>query len=864
MIKTFSITCLLTVVLCAIAFPEVIITGKTSFLMWNDRIVDYVQSFALTAFLYQGGLQLWDFFGQMPHTYSFMTFGMLKIENILTAAAYFVLSPFSLDSAQFFHRVHAFVNVVTVLLINAAGIFLVLKRLSANPYLLTIVTSVCAVFFTLFSFVSGQFFLNITPLAMYFVLSFFETFQWRYVFMCASLFIISLQQGIVHTFYTHLIINLFFLSCLSWALLFNRPAAKRWVKEIPSSKKKIIQGTIFFGILSVIIFGPYIYLQLFSLKDLELGLSASRLNNFFNVNHYFNSLTLTLADHQDFFRRMLDFTFAFGETAPSCSFFLGYMMFLLAFIGFFASANTKKWIFFAAIMLTWLINFPRDSFNIGTLAHWVNIITNPFKSMARTYEMASIGSVPYFIIPLSVLGMEVLLNAWKGRNMECIRRKTGIAVGAFVGFIALSMPHMPPVVKNYIIVSLLLSLTALAILFYARTSNLLGRYTAIGTFAALLLADMGFSALQTKNFLALYASVRPHQIGHSNSASFNYLDYQNPKIFPFVESFEFSNEADPLLWSVSDVAPAFMRMISMELPFTPHDPHRPRHAAYRTWGNDQFMKDYLKQHNQLFTFTRAGIADQPGLMQKIVKENLSRTVTAIDPSAPGLLDSLSGGIPPLPPIQERWVPQTALFKDFPQKFYAKDNFLVWEFPKASVPAHIATTAFTQDSWVRFAVQFPDKKTIEFTPAQGALTSPGTFDAQNIKEGKVYAALPLNASYMNGAIGILMIKNGYNWGIQSVWRHKHDETGITYKAPSNGWLVIHYPYDKKWRITVDGKITRFYRANNGFMAVPVSEGDHKILIKYWPNFLLRVWLVISAVISLFLFFAMILYSVKNRT
>jgi len=57
-------------------------------------------------------------------------------------------------------------------------------------------------------------------------------------------------------------------------------------------------------------------------------------------------------------------------------------------------------------------------------------------------------------------------------------------------------------------------------------------------------------------------------------------------------------------------------------------------------------------------------------------------------------------------------------------------------------------------------------------------------------------------------------------------------------------VIHYPFDKKWKVTIDGKPEKIYKVNYCFMAVPVSKGSHRILLQYWPDTSLRFFLGLS--------------------
>ena len=94
-LKTALWLCLAAMLGCALIFPEVILQHTTSFLTWGDYLVDYESTFVLTGFFYQGGIELWDFFGQLPHAFFWMTLGMFKLPNLLCSIAYVLLSPFS-------------------------------------------------------------------------------------------------------------------------------------------------------------------------------------------------------------------------------------------------------------------------------------------------------------------------------------------------------------------------------------------------------------------------------------------------------------------------------------------------------------------------------------------------------------------------------------------------------------------------------------------------------------------------------------------------------------------------------------------------------------------------------------------------
>ena len=48
--------------------------------------------------------------------------------------------------------------------------------------------------------------------------------------------------------------------------------------------------------------------------------------------------------------------------------------------------------------------------------------------------------------------------------------------------------------------------------------------------------------------------------------------------------------------------------------------------------------------------------------------------------------------------------------------------------------------------------------------------------------------------------------------------------------------------------MDSRQVHFYRANKSFIGFPISKGEHKILIQYWPHSPLRLLLLVSACLT----------------
>lgn len=56
------------------------------------------------------------------------------------------------------------------------------------------------------------------------------------------------------------------------------------------------------------------------------------------------------------------------------------------------------------------------------------------------------------------------------------------------------------------------------------------------------------------------------------------------------------------------------------------------------------------------------------------------------------------------------------------------------------------------------------------------------------------------------------------------------------ADDSSWLFLRLPYSNGWHATVDGEHRGIERANIGFMALPLAEGDHEIELRYETPYL----------------------------
>lgn len=184
-------------------------------------------------------------------------------------------------------------------------------------------------------------------------------------------------------------------------------------------------------------------------------------------------------------------------------------------------------------------------------------------------------------------------------------------------------------------------------------------------------------------------------------------------------------------------------------------------------------------------------------------------------------------------------------------------FYSLELPNDFSP-YLASDVFTDDSSL-LQVKIGEKT---LSSAQGNLIQPFTFDIQNMRTGYLTIALSPK-SPDSEAKGELTYPADFGGGITGIWRYEPDNLGINYNAEKDGWLVFHYPYDKKWNVLVDGVKKDIYRVNYSFIGIPIGKGDHKILLQYWPQTWLREALALSIILLLVCPILIVFYEVRQQ-
>jgi hypothetical protein len=334
-------------------------------------------------------------------------------------------------------------------------------------------------------------------------------------------------------------------------------------------------------------------------------------------------------------------------------------------------------------------------------------------------------------------------------------------------------------------------------------------------------------------------------------------DYQNPQLFPLREFFNTqSSLIYPTIYTLVGMYGTFYQYTPMGRFFHPWDIYEPRHISYKNLYPDIEIQRYLAENSRNIFFADHAFDSRYLSFTDILRLNLEQRVIIVDPeenNRPFLKTAERVNISPM---------------NFEEKFYnvslnwtkakVHKTSAGWEYtfdlPK-DFPSYLSTTVFTNDyaSWKLMV----GNRVLD--PMQGVLTTPFTFDVQNIQEKKLTVVLPDVAAPEAG----IRLQVKLPRGILDVWKNTYDDFGMTYEAPKSGWLVFNYPYDKKWELTIDNHETPISKVNRYFMGAPISGGEHQILLRYWPHTSLRFWIFISMTASTLCFFGIIFYSIKQE-
>ena len=834
--------------LAAIVFPEFLVLRNIEFSL-NNFFVDYWGAFTLTNFFYQGGIQLWDAYDQIPLCYYYLTLGVFKIFTIPVALIFILFSHLSSFQAEFFQHVYSVGFFLSNLFIKIIGSYLLFKKFSSNRLIPALASVYFSVMCSAVPFVTGGLsFFSYIPLLVYFTLNVFEYRRLRDILCWALFFAVLISDHLLHALYLYQGIHFMVLACIVWSATSRGKGIYRKVLTDDNAIRKVILTSAAYILMLL----PIVYMLIFQMGDVDYS-THSRIAKLWDWHYYF---TRDMMCNASSLTQFLSALILHNSSYISC----GFGVFAFGFFGLLMSKDSRKYIILTAIVFMWLLNQPRDHL-FGFVAHAINFLTNPLSFAVRDFLEFQAYFLPVWLISLAVIGVEAFRVYLSSLSQRLSLNRWLIFEGCMLLILAVIMPSISAPERIYCLVQFIL-LTAFGYSFFFDQKRLSLGVALLAFFIFIEAAAMfGFDRNHT------IEPYRPqfHLVDGWPQLGLVGINYQNPRILPYREYFdlsEYHDETNPFFSSkVFGLPGMFYRFTNFNIQFSPVTEIRPRHQAYASWSSDGGeMREYLSKDLHLIFSADAAVKCSDSAFRAIVARGLQRRVAMVcdEDNRLDLPDNIR-----LPPAASDNPPLYSVLNFDTDHYFVKDGLAYGQIlvRKDLWPQNYATTFLTKDQeYLQFYIRGKDGLR-KLTQAQGQIVRPDTFDLNNIREGYFTAAFspqefPLGEAYV-------LTQTAKPEGVLKVTRWQSDNLGFDYSTSRDRWLVFHYPYDKKWEITVDHRREKLYRVNKSFIGLPISKGEHQVLLQYWPHSPLRWMLLVSMILSVMILFALIHMALYDR-
>jgi hypothetical protein len=593
-------------ILAAVIFPEFMVLRHMEFIR-GTFYADYWGSFTLTNFFYQGGMQLWDVYDQIPMAYYYLTLGVGKFCNCLVALTYILLYPLNTFHAELFEETFSAMFFLGNIFLKFAGSYLLFRKFSSSRAVAVLGGIYYAVLLSAFPFITGGLsYGSYVPLLVYLTLNVFEYFRLKDILLWLVFFCILLSDQTTHALYLYQGIHFMVLACLIWAISRRKTMAnplRDWRKGTN------LRAIVLSAAVCLLLVVPVIYLLKGQMGDLDFGpntmstkLQPWNWHSYFTRHMEFGSPGLFLVTLIDYSRNL-------------CWTCVGWAVVFFALFGLAMSRDSRKYILLTAYTFIWMINQPRDSFPFGLLAHTLNVLTNPFSFSVRLFGEVHVYFIPVWLGAMAVIGIESFREHAKARFlMPRAKMRLVVFLSLLFLFLVFTLPQLAAKDRYY---SIFQTVMALLILWFAFKKP--RRRVPL---AVLLGIFIGLDALAMvchvrHNMLEPYRP-RLHVIEGRPELGLVGVNQQNPSILPYRDYFDLFQYNDPdnaylFSYSFQDVPGIFYRYSNLGRDLLPGDDLRPKPKAYAFWDADGGqMRSYLAADKRLIVSGDEGLRDAEG------------------------------------------------------------------------------------------------------------------------------------------------------------------------------------------------------------------------------------------------------------
>ena len=847
--RDISMVFLLSLIVFSISFPEFHIFPSVC--LYEQYFNQGYTSAAIAANqFYNGGIQLWDRYDQMPYAYYTLTIGFYKIFEVLTTIVYACLSPLMWDQAKAFHHIYSIVFVCTNLFLKVVGSYLLLRRFVTVKGVLYAAVIFLSVFFSRQLVCDGSYFPSFYPLAIHLALNVFEKAALRDLFLFIMYMAVLISYSMIYGLYLYCNLHFLILSAGIWCVWENRKDGKVILANIIKEGKAQWPIFLLLTLIGILMVAPNLYMIIHSLKDFYFNEQSTRVHDMWSRNSYLFKMVPQGEPVKNYL--WLSSRFLEHHEGYLCPFIgCGVMFFSLA--GLIFSSDNRKYIFFISILLLLALASTHSGILADSLksnifvwaAQWITIWTNPIKFVLRDFHEYATHMLPFLFMPLAVMGIEAVYVTYK--EGLPLRRAILFLLTIYV-YGGICLGHLQD--ENFIYVLGMMALMTMFIIFSIAGDKKSKQIKTI-LLVAFFVIDMTCSYIYTRGRFSDrgYLAKTQTVVGDPREGVVG-LKYTNPQILPFPQFFTSNVYSLQYNYYIEhgylNYPGKLFHYTNISKNFIEFDPYLyPRPKAFSSLTKDYVSYKLILLSGPLIYEVGYAVNDTKKDFLKLHYDGMDSDVVLI---RNGQNLDLGKQIPAK--IQPRQGPKYK-FNVFSGQFnrvktYESEGLQLYAIPLPSqCPSYEASTFLTMDKLLLgLSAEVAPGRFYDLSPVQGQIVSPMTFDVNNIRKGWIVAGF-----YKNQILGRYSFSCAQPLvGVTDIWKNQEDNLGFDYNALTKGWVMMMSPYDPKWQITMDGHLIKYYLANHAFISFPIAQGKHKILMQYWPHTALRGLLMLSMVLS----------------
>jgi len=792
-----------------ILFPELLIYKDICFYIPK---YDYEFNYAATIILIQnwlhGGIHLWNRFDQLPFGTLQLLGGIYSADHIMTAILYYFADKIISieDGASFFSFFVTSFYFINCVIRTAVG-YILLRRFRLSPLVmltsLVLLNTICTTH--MLQGFGLVYLYTLFILIMHFALEFADNPVPKNMFLFfLSYLLVGASSPLFSLSYFYLGTHCFVAALILWFCIYNKDKftlSLNWLRQ----RCFWIRFAIC-TVVSVLIIFPSFWMLLHNWKDTYFAAESSRFNNLLSIPEYFKR-DVFFAKQEFLLRNAFDYrTNDWGYSWI----FLGFGTSMLALFGIVFSKNSRKWIFVFTGVLFFLMNSERDSTGLNAFFHWFHAITSPFKFIPRSFHMTGNMMLPFVILPLTALGLQSAVDIFK---KQIINRQRLVCFLVIVLVATVSFLNTNPSIssRRYVLASLTITLLG-STLIYCKRSSKWSFLIITFTILSIIILDL----VKTRTYFRIFKD-ETIQLNKPSSTKYGNIkhEFKNPKILPYFsringtvladdnELFHFQGQSMSrgLLLGTTPIGRYFY----------PGTQYQPRHVAYKNLNENVKLIEFLKT-SPPFVCMYSDTENGEMLKMEAVKEVVNFKLSEARKNVRGDVIELILELP--------------------------ENFPKWR----------STSIYSTDKEFCPLIKFEGYK---FEQHQGELNQPYLFEINSNIENHMSLTLPLNEKINQNAEIQLLYGRVTKNGLSELITNTPDKLKFSFNTDVYGELLLLFPYDKKWNLKIDGSTVSFARGKDSFIKIKTTPGNHQLEIGYWPNTVLREFIIVSVLLSLLL-------------